>query len=236
MRSLTTYLLLLLAVAAHAQNDRRNNNNNWNRNRQGTLGGGLEIGIPLGAFADSWGREIVGLSANLSIPMRRLPLETGFDFAWGNMGGTRRNIDLLDADQTIVKADLNVRSNVYGYHGFIRFKPFNGPISPYFDLMAGIRHFSTRTTLSTKGQSEPLEKERKASDFTGSSGWAAGVMVAPKNRPFYIEARLERLNGGRVTYVDPRTITIAPSGEVSFGTLTSPTRNANVQLGVGMRF
>lgn len=234
-------LLLLIPVALNAQNDRRNNrnnnwNNNWSNNRQATLGGGLEIGIPLGAFADSWGREIVGLSANISVPMRRLPFETGFDFAWGSMGGTRKDIDLVDENQEVTKADLSVNSNIYSYHGFLRFKPINGSISPYFDLMAGIRHFSTRTTLSTSGQSDPLDKERKASDFTGSTGWAAGVMVAPRNRAFYVEARVERLNGGNVTYVDPRTISIASSGEVTFQTLTSPTRNANVQLGIGLRF
>jgi opacity protein-like surface antigen len=208
----------------------------FNRGRQTTLGGGLEIGIPVGAFSDSWGREIVGLSANIGVPMRLLPIDWGFDFAWGRMGGERDNVNLINPSTPNQTGSLAVNCNVYSYHGLLRFKPFNGQVSPYGEVLAGFRHFTTRTELRASGQSEPLEKDRRASDIAGSTGWAVGVQVAPGNGMFYLEGRFERINSGKVSYVDPSSIVIASSGDVVFNTLSSPTRTANVHLGIGFRF
>ena len=52
----------------------------------------------------------------------------------------------------------------------------------------------------------------------------------------YVEGRVERLNGGRASYVDPRSIRIAQDGTVDFETLSSGTSTVTVQLGIGMRF
>lgn len=233
MRTTTLLLTLLLASGAFAQRDR---DRFWGRDRPATLGGGLEIGIPVGAFADSWGREIVGVSADLGVPMRLLPFDWGFDFAWGSMGGESRLVEVeqenLDPNTT---GNLTVRSNVYGYHGTLRFKPVIGKVSPYIEGLAGLRHFTTRTRIKVDGTNEQLSKERNASAFTGSAGWAVGVQVAP-TRGFYVEGRLERLNGGKVTYVDPRSISITSGGDVSYETISSPTRLVNVHLGIGFQF
>jgi hypothetical protein len=56
------------------------------------------------------------------------------------------------------------------------------------------------------------------------------------SRQIYVEARVERLFSGKVSYVDPRTITIANDGSVTYEKLTSRTDVVNVQLGVGLRF
>ncbi len=66
-------------------------------------------------------------------------------------------------------------------------------------------------------------------------GWAAGVNYAP-TRNFYTELRLERLNGGKVGYVDPKSIAIDNADNVDFSTLTSGTRVVNLTFGVGLRF
>ncbi len=235
MRTLFLLSLITLATAAEAQQRQDDWRQNF-RGRPATLGGGLEIGIPVGAFADTWGREIVGVSANLGVPMRILPFDWGFDFAWGSMGGESRLVDIdqenFDPNTT---GNLSVRSNVYGYHGTLRFKPINGKVSPYIEGMAGLRHFTTRTQIKVDGTSEPLLKERNASAFTGSAGWAVGLQVAP-SRAFYVEGRVERLNGGKVTYVDPRSISISAAGDVDYETISSPTRLVNVHLGIGFRF
>lgn len=203
--------------------------------RPTTISGGLEIGIPLGAFADSWGREIIGLSGNFAMPMRILPIDIGFDFAWGRMGGDKKIVAVNEQYLSVNTGELTVNSNIYGYHGLARFKPFNGMISPYVEVLAGMRHFSTRSELRVDGLNEPLRKERNSSKFVGSTGWAVGIQVAP-TRSFYVEGRVERINSGKVEFVDTRSIVITPGGEVQYQTLKSPTRVANVHLGIGLRF
>ncbi len=227
--------IAILGSLAHPLMAQDTNGSGDGMQRRTTLGGGLEIGIPMGAFGDSWGQEIVGLSANLAIPMRLVPLDWGFDFAWGSMGSEREDITLDDPAFQGLEGNLAVNSNIYGYHGLLRLKPFNGMVSPYVEGLVGFRHFSTRSKLRVDGSSEPLETERRSSDVAGSTGWAVGVQVAPGEH-FYLEARVERLNGGKVNYVDPRTIDIGPSGEVTYETLSSPTRTVNVHLGIGIRF
>ncbi len=202
-----------------------------------SLGGGLEIGIPLGEFDATWGRQLVGLSANMTVPMRRLPLSYGFDFGWAHMGDGSREVAINEENIESTTGELSVRSNVYSYHGLLRLQPFRGKVSPYVEAMAGARQFTTRTTIEVEGMDQPLMEQRNENEFIGSSGWAAGLQVMPgKSRNFYLEGRVERLNGGQVTYVDPRSISISPEGEVNYGTMTSGTRVLNITFGIGLRF
>jgi hypothetical protein len=236
MRYLPTLLLLtIFASTAIAQQDSERGGQNNFGGRPTTISGGLEIGIPIGAFADSWGREIVGLSANMAMPMRLLPIDIGFDFAWGRMGGDKEVVAVNEQVLAVNTGELTINSNIYGYHGLARFKPINGMVSPYVEVLAGFRHFTTRSELRVEGLNEPLREERNSSKFVGSTGWAVGVQVAP-TRAFYLEARVERLNSGKVEYVDPRSIVINGNGDVTYQTLKSPTRVANVHLGIGFRF
>lgn len=199
-----------------------------------TVGGGMEIGFPIGEFNATWGRQVAGLSANFTVPLRRLPFDYGFDFAWGRMGGDSRSV-LIQEEYLPDNGDLRIRSNVYGYHGLLRLKPFTGKVSPYIEAMAGARHFVTRTVIRVEGMDQPYMEQRNQSEVTSSVGWAAGVQIAP-TKAFYVEGRVERLNGGQVTYVDPRSITIGSDGQVDYQTLTSGTRVVNFQLGIGLRF
>jgi hypothetical protein len=205
------------------------------RDRPATLSAGLEIGIPVGAFADDWGREIVGFSANAAVPMRLLPFDLGFDFAWGRMGGESSVVAVNEAFLTATSGNLKVNSNVYGYHAVARFKPTAGKINPYIEGLAGLRQFTTKSELRVDGVDSPVRKDRNANSFVGSAGWALGLQVAPNNS-FYIEGRVERMNTGKVAYVDPRTIRIDASGDVTYETRATNTRTVNVHIGVGMRF
>ncbi len=240
MKTLFTLLLLLASVldgvAQFNQNEQRQRNPRpWSQGRMSTVGAGLEIGVPVGAFSESWGREIVGFSANLGVPMRLLPIDWGFDFGYGRMGGSEQTVNINEPVLNVTTADLVVNSVIYGYHGLLRLKPFNGKVSPYLEGLVGVRHFTTKTFVEVEGLSEPLRKERVANRFTGSSGWAIGVHVSPIPI-FYLEGRVERLSSGRVEYVDPTTISISNAGVVDFETRRSKTSVMNVHLGVGLRF
>lgn len=240
MRHLIAILLLIAgheAVAQWSQNNRQNRG--WRQGfapgRMTTLGAGLEIGIPIGQFGETWGREIVGVSANLGVPMRLLPFDWGFDFSYAHMGGDRQVIAINEQFLSTNTGELKVNSVIFGYHGLLRFKPINGKVSPFVEGLLGVRHFTTRSRVEVDGLDQPLRKERNATSFTGSSGWAAGIQVAP-TRAFYVEGRVERLNSGQVSFVDPNTIVIDGNGGVDFETRSSKTRVVNVHLGVGLRF
>jgi hypothetical protein len=242
MRYSILLLFLLPCLQLAAQNDGnrrperdRNANDRWNNPRTPTLGVGLEIGIPRGAFNDSWGREIAGFSANFTAPMRLLPFDWGFDYSFGALGGESQVVAINEEALTATTGDLRIRSSVMGYHGQLRLKPFNGKVAPYAELLAGARHFVTRTTIEVEGLDQPVREDRNESALSWSSGWAVGLQVAP-SRAFYVEGRVERLNGSKVDYVDPRSISIQPDGQVNYTTLRSGTHVLNIHLGVGLRF
>jgi hypothetical protein len=226
----------LLAWAQQRDNPRWNDRpaSRWN-DRPATVAGGFEIGIPIGEFDRAWGRQMAGLSANFTVPMRRLPFSYGFDFGWQRMGARTQEVNVRVENLPATIGDLKVRSNIYGYHGLLRLQPLNGKVSPYGEFMTGARHFVTRSEIEAPGVDAPVKEERLASEFIGSIGWAAGVNYAP-TRNFFAELRLERLNGGRVTYVDPKSIVSDADGNVDFRTLTSGTRVVNLTFGVGLRF
>lgn len=226
--ALATVMTLALAAPAAAQQDRT-------QQRTATITGGLEIGIPTGEFDASWGRQMAGLSANMTLPMRRLPFSYGFDFAWQRMGGGTRKVTVDDPVVTSREGEMKVRSNLYGYHGMLRFQPYRGKVSPYLDGMLGLRHFLTTTEVNVKGLDQPILEERNESAFVGSAGFAIGAYYEV-TRHFVLEARFERLSGGRVTYVDPRSIEITQAGEVTYGTLSSGSRMVNLTFGAGFRF
>ena len=220
-----TLVIALVATDASAQLERR----------PITLSAGLEMGFPMGEFNETWGREITGVSGNLTMPMAVLPFDLGIDFGWGRMGGGTKEIVIDDQYLGANTGDLRIYSDIFGYHGLLRLKPFNGKVSPYIEGLIGTRQFTTRTRVLVDGMDEPYMEQRNSNEFIWSHGWAAGIQIAP-GRMFYFEARVERLNGGAVEYVDPSTITISDQGEVDYGTLTSGSRVINFHLGAGLRF
>ena len=111
-----------------------------------TLSGGLFIGEPTGEFDETFGRELIGVGGNFSVPMRRLPFESGLSFNWGSMGGDD-DVVALDTSFASNEGTMKVNANMYAIHGLIRLSPLRGGINPYVDVMAGFRTFSTRTKV-----------------------------------------------------------------------------------------
>ncbi len=229
MRLPTSAAFLLLLVTCKAQNQ---NNTNANLGA-GTLGGGLQMGFPTGDFKARFGETIYGISANVALPLRRFPLQIGYDFGWGRMGAESELPSNSGAIfGTPAGPKVEVRSNVYDHLGLVRLNPSQGRYRPYGDLFVGMRHFVTRSTLTTPSQDT---EEEKTTNVVSSYGWAVGAMVGITGN-LYAEARVERLYTGRVDYVDVSSIEIASDGTVTYEKLTSNVDVINVQLGVGFRF
>ncbi|MFN3875411.1 MAG: hypothetical protein ACK4L7_05830 [Flavobacteriales bacterium] len=167
--------------------------------------------------------------------MRRMPFSYGFDFGWQRMGSKRQEVPVNVQSAGANTGTLTVRSNIYSYHGLLRLQPLSGKVSPFADFMAGTRHFITRSEVMARGVDEPVITDRLSSEAVGSIGWAVGIDYAPA-RQIFTEVRLERRNGGKVSYVDPESITIDAAGNVGYSTLTSGSRVVNLTFGVGFRF
>jgi hypothetical protein len=226
MRTILTLLIALITPQLNAQLLER---------RPVTIGGGLEVGVPIGEFNDSYGKEIFGLAGNFTVPMGLLPVDWGFDFGWGRMGAESQEVPISEEHLDATTGDLRVNSDIYSYHGILRLKPFNGKVSPYFEGMLGARQFTTKTQVRVEGMDQPYLEQRNMNEFIWSHGWAAGIQYTP-GKMFYLELRAERLDGGQVQYVDPSTISVSDEGVVDFSTLNSGTRVVNVQIGIGLRF
>ncbi len=218
-----------MAIPAVAQLDQSNRGNQ----RTITASGGLQIGVPVGDFKETFGHTLVGFSGTLSIPMRRIPLEFGYDFAWARMGGETRSTSgsgTLFAQNNGPKVEVS--SNVYDHLVFLRLSPSKSRIRPYGDVLAGARHFVTRSVASTADLNTATEKD---GSLALSYGWALGLMVG-LNDNIYAEARVERLITGQISYVDPSTIQVTNDGAVSYEKLTSNVDVVNIQFGIGFRF
>lgn len=226
--------ILLFVAQCNAQLMTMNRNaGNWNQ-RSTTLSGGLQFGIPVGDFKETFGHALVGFSGNVSFPMRRLPLEFGYDFAWARMGGETKQPSSggLFSTSSNSNPKVQVSSNVYDHLGFVRLNPSYGRLRPYGDLLGGARHFATRTVVTTSDQHQSKEKD---GSLAFCYGWAVGVMYGLKSN-VYAELRVERLITGQVSYVDPRSVGIANDGSVSYQKLTSNVDVVNIQMGLGFRF
>ena len=235
MRLFTILPFTCLLAPSVAMAQGQNNTQRPFASRQSTLGGGLVINVPVGEFKDVWGRNFVGLGANFTYPGQKLPFDYGFEFGVAYMGKKGARVQAMDETQTLREGELTVKSRSFSYTGAIRLRPLNGRVSPYVEGLAGLSQFTTSSSIEFDGANRPQAFDRKTNAWTGTYGWAVGTLVG-FGPQFYVEGRVERLWGGRVSYVDPENVTINPDGSVGINTRSSATDRVNVQVGVGIRF
>lgn len=223
MRTYTiTLALLILGPFAAAQEN----------GYAGSLGATIGISMPQNDFADTWEKDLFALGGVLTFPARHIPLQLGFDFGYNGMGKKVTTVPVTDPALGSTEGKLAVRAQVLSYHPLLRFSPSKGAVKPYVDGLVGIRHFSTKTTVKVSGLSEPLSKEKNMTDFVLSAGWAAGMMVG-LGKTVYIEARVQRFASGNASYVDPASIEVGDSNDISFSTLSSKTGTLSLLFGIG---
>ncbi|MCB9170415.1 MAG: hypothetical protein H6597_02495 [Flavobacteriales bacterium] len=200
-----------------------------------TLSGGLRIGMPLGEFDAAYGRTIGGFGLNLAVPLKGLPLATGFQYDRSYLGGRQGVVAVDEQYVTVTSGDLRVRSRMNGYHALARLAPLKGKVSPYLDGLIGLRSFTTNSQLTVDGVNGPLREDNILRGTAFSYGWAAGVLVGITPL-LYVEGRFERFKGGRARYVEPTSITIDSDGHIDYVARESGTDLLTIHLGVGLRF
>lgn len=235
MRSFTPLFLLVIGAQSLSAQSTASRSSDDNERRPMTVSIGMRLGIPQGEFDLAYDRELFGLGGNFSVPFRRLPFEWGLDIGWQRMGSTETTVAINEEFIDATEADLDMNADMWAYHTFVRFKPLRGRVCPYADAFVGVRTFSARTKIRVDGLEEPLSNERNAMDAAFSYGWGAGLMVK-LNNTINVEAGFQKLEGTKVSYVDPNSISISPEGVVGFSTLTSSSDLINIHVGIGFNF
>lgn len=221
MRSIGLLFLLLLSFGAHAQLGGR-----------GTLGGHIGTMRPMEEHGGNWERGMLSMGGHISVPMRLLPLQTGFRF----------NRSLLGTNGTMVYAPGHVLENprgevqarIHDFLPFVRLNPIKGKVRPYGELLAGVRHFRTDNVV-VRTSTGSYSTHVGDSNIAWTSGWAAGLMVG-LGKVGYFEARVERLYGSSTALVDPTTITMNAAGGVGYSVHSGPTGSLAISIGAGLNF
>lgn len=247
--SIFLLLFLFLGTTLIAQinprpnnNPSNGNNNNVNRNRTARLPQ-LSFGAigmdPQGAFDTNYSGTPLGLGAQLSIPMGNSPLDLVGGFAWYSRGGSKEDIAIFqgkdaDGDDFFTEGEISVNSNIYAYDAIIRFRPFNGRIQPYGDLIGGFQTYSTKSVIRTLDGSNDDETDNAHRDFSANFGWGAGVKVR-LSQSIALEARFTSIQGSAVKFVDKESVRIDDVGNVQFENIRSTTDHYTFQAGVSFQ-
>lgn len=222
---------LVLSISTSAQQRRRP-----------ALSFGVQISQPLGQFGNVYDGYPAGLAGSFAGPIGNSPFEVGFGIAWNSMGSQDEDVTAfvgtdVDGDSIYDKGTMRIRSNNNRFQILGRFRPFNGMIQPYGEVLAGLDTYKTKTdiTLNGNGYTEASNNIRQHFDITYNYGWAAGlrVRVAPN---VYVDGRFENLIGGPAKYVDQESIQVIDESNITFETLESRTDRYTYQLGITIGF
>ena len=223
-----------------------NNNSNQNRNRNFRNGyntgvqisGHVQLALPQSEFAEIYNGYPAGFAASLMLPMGRSGiLRMGGEFAWNSMGTEKTLVELVDDAQNVIVGDMNVGTDQRSYHFITRFSPFTGAVRPYLDGFVGVRTYTTDTEIvATEDDGSYTSTTYSLSrDGVMSYGYAGGLMLG-LGRSFFIDAKVQVVRGGNVTYVDQSTLVVDTDGDINFSLETTPTDIIIPQVGISLVF
>ncbi len=227
--------ILLSAEIAEAQELNNRQVINVRNRRSPTLSAGLQLAVPMGEFADVYGKNLFGINALLSFPLLNLPIEVGGGFAWNRMGGDESSVSITDNMGGLKIAELKVNGNAYTYQLHGRLRPFDGKFRPYGELFVGARNFAVNSKLKSSSGTEP-STEYLSRKLTAVAGYAIGAKFELTPGVF-AEARFEKSAGSNAEYIDPESVFInTTDGTFNYSTLNSRTDQWALSLGIAFSF
>jgi len=227
-----SFLLILGvgSVMAQTRQTRQRQVVTFQERRGTTLSTGLVVAVPMGEFADNYGRLPFGINAFLSIPLLNAPIEIGGGFVWNHMAQSREDVFINNNMGGTDPGTLRINGNAYTYQAHGRLRPFNGRFRPYGEVFAGVRNFSTTSKLESSVGAQP-SSERLDRSFTFVAGYGIGAKYQ-LTQGVFVEARFERTVGSRASYIDPDSIQIDDQASFSFENLDSRTDQWSLSVGV----
>lgn len=236
---LICFSLPVLLFAQDYNKDHHHYRENNKRHFTPSLSVGAQAAFPREEFAEVFNGTPIGINAALTLPIiKNLPLEVGFSFAWNSMASDEEDVFFQDTEGIFSEGTLNLNSNAYTYHFLGRFRPLNGKIRPYVDILGGFRTYSAKTRMQINddyGGNYEAQKEVLNRDFVLSAGWAAGIQVEVA-RGIFIEGRFENIKGGSVSYINPETMQILENGNINYELTESKSNQMTGSLGILFNF
>jgi hypothetical protein len=243
---LTLFLSVFVSLFVFAQsNDESNKRAEKTKpNRKPSIGISTQVVRPLEDFAATYSGKPIGLSANLSIPLKKnSPFELGGNFAWNNMGTFDQDIEvvaLVTGDTISNPGTYRARNNNYRYLAQFRFRPFNGVIQPYFDLLGGYENFQTKTDITVQNSGgfssvEDAKIVQQGNSLIFCLGGGLRFKLGKLNNLF-IDLGYQLINGGKAEYVIPESVHLNQDNTIEFNIGKTSTKRDLIQFGVTLRF
>jgi opacity protein-like surface antigen len=203
---------------------------------QTSIGFGVQTAVPFGEFADDYNETPVGIAVNLTSPIKNSPIHWGFDFAWNALGADRQDIFIADGDY-FSSANLKVATNRYSYNATMRLSPFKGRIQPYFEGIAGISTYISKSEISgTYANGVEFErKDRFSNNNAWNYGWAAGLQyrIAPH---IFLEGRVARIHSTETTFLHQKDMEIDSYGNLDYELMEIRPQFMTIQAGLTFKF
>lgn len=228
-----SYLICLIAILSqglHAQS------RDYGTGVQIT--GMAQLGIPQNEFAEAYAGNLSGIAGSIMIPVGKAKmLHFGGEYGWNSMGKEKSQVEVTESLDRILAGDMTVSSDVRSYHANMRFSPLKGPIRIYFDLLFGMKFYNTDTeiVIEEADGTEIQTTNSISNENTNFAGFAGGLMLG-LSKNFFIDAKLQSLQGGEVKYVDQSSLGISENGEVDYELKTTPTDLLVPQVGLSIVF
>jgi len=200
--------------------------------------GMAQLGLPQNDFAEAYTGNPSGFAGSIMFPVGKAKmLHFGGEYGWSSMGKEKTQVEIVKAPEEILAGDMSVSSDVKSYHANMRFSPLKGPFRVYFDLLFGMKVYSTDTEIvfEEANGSEVQTTSNLNNENTNFVGFAGGMMLAV-SRNFFIDAKLQSLQGGEVKYVDQSNLGIAVNGDVDYSLKTTATDLLVPQVGLSIVF
>jgi len=207
--------------------------------RRPTISVGFQLTDPIGDFENQFEKLPHGINASFSKPLLGLPIEYGAGFAWNSIASESRDIAIPDQFGNPNPSHLKLNGNAYTYYVHGRFRPFNGSIRPYGEVLAGFKNYGVKSKLYAVDEyggtvGDPLTDVSDRS-YSWITGWAAGIQVRLVSGLF-LEGRFEKLNGEETRYIDPSTIQISRDGSYTYELTESDTDQFTYSIGLAFSF
>lgn len=243
-----TLILLLTFYSSLAQNNEPVKRREIKKKlpRTTSISVGAQAVRPLEDFAATYSGNPLGISANIAIPIKKAsPFEYGVAFAWNNMGTFDQDIEVVapivnPGDTVRNPGTYRARNNNYRYLAQFRFRPFNGAIQPYFDLLGGFENFQTKTdiTIQNSGGFSSVEDAKliqQGGSFLYAYGFGVRIKMG-KSQNLFFDLRYEKIDGGKSEYVIPESVHLDQNNAISYNIGNTSTKRDLFQLGMALRF
>lgn len=235
MRPAIALSALLIVVAAAEADAQRRSSHRMLRPARGFIGGGLNVGQPLGVFGDSVGAAIGG-AGHLIYALDRAGL-----IALRAEGGVliydneRRTIPWGGAVGGRILLDLNTSNDVIWFGGGLQAMAPGRTVRPYAAATIGLSSFQTNSRLSGSDDQHDFGRTTNFRDawkvyYSGTGGIYIPLRGGP--RPVMLDLGANYMRNGSRSWLKKGSIMDNPDNTLTFTPIRSDANIMSYRIGI----